>query len=44
MGDLRKENGIPPKASKPNPKLESALERLKRAIGIAERDGTDSAK
>jgi hypothetical protein len=44
MGDLRKENGIPPKASEPNPKLESALEMLKRAIGIAERDGADGAK
>ncbi len=44
MGDLRKESGIPPKTFEPNPKLESALERLKRAIGIAERDGTGSAK
>jgi hypothetical protein len=36
MGDLRK-IGLPPKAFEPNPKLESALERLRRGVfGVAE--------
>jgi hypothetical protein len=38
LGEKEKESGIPPKAFEPDPKLESALERLKRAIGIAEGD------
>jgi hypothetical protein len=32
MGDLRKESGLPPKAFEPDPKLESALERLLQGI------------
>jgi hypothetical protein len=36
MGDVRQKIGIPPKASQPDTNLEAALERLKRAIGIAE--------
>jgi hypothetical protein len=36
MGDLRKGIGIPPKTFDPDPRLEEALERLKRAIGGAE--------
>jgi hypothetical protein len=35
MGHLRKGIGIPPKAFEPDPKLETALENLKRAIGKA---------
>jgi hypothetical protein len=35
MGQLRKPVGIPPQASAPDPQLEAALERLKRAIGKA---------
>jgi non-canonical (house-cleaning) NTP pyrophosphatase len=33
MGDMAKKSGIPPKPFEPNPTLEAALERLKRAIG-----------
>jgi hypothetical protein len=32
LGDLRKENGLPPKAFDPNPKLEAALDRLLQGI------------
>jgi len=32
MGDLTKRNGIPPKASEPNPRLEAALERLRQEV------------
>ncbi len=35
MGDMAKKSGIPPKPFEPNPTLEAALERLKRAIGKA---------
>ena len=35
MGEIRKESGLPPKAFVPDPKLEAALEKLKRAIGKA---------
>jgi 16S rRNA A1518/A1519 N6-dimethyltransferase RsmA/KsgA/DIM1 with predicted DNA glycosylase/AP lyase activity len=35
MGEVRKESGIPPKPFEPNPQIEAALERLKRAIGKA---------
>jgi hypothetical protein len=35
MGEIRKESGLLPKAYVPDPKLEAALENLKRAIGKA---------
>jgi hypothetical protein len=35
MGELRRGIGIPPKAFVPDANLDAALERLKRAIGIA---------
>jgi hypothetical protein len=36
MGDLRKPVGLPPEASEPNPKLEAALDRLRKGVfGIA---------
>jgi hypothetical protein len=35
MGPFRRESGNPPQASAPDPQLEAALERLKRAIGEA---------
>jgi hypothetical protein len=35
MGPFRKEIGIPPRASEPDPRLEAALERLKRVFGEA---------
>jgi len=37
MGDDRKKIGLPPKPFVPDPKLEAALENLKRAIGKAGR-------
>jgi len=33
MGEIRKISGLPPKTYVPDPKLEAALENLKRAIG-----------
>jgi hypothetical protein len=38
MGDLRKPIGLPPRAFEPDPRLEAALDKLKKAIGIG--DGT----
>jgi hypothetical protein len=35
MGEVRKPSGLPPKVFVPDPKLEAALENLKRAIGKA---------
>jgi hypothetical protein len=35
MGEIVKRSGIPPQASMPNPNLEAALERLRKAAGIA---------
>jgi hypothetical protein len=35
MGEIRKESGLLPKAYVPDPKLEAALENLKRTIGKA---------
>jgi len=35
MGEVKKESGLPLKTYVPNPKLEAALENLKRAIGKA---------
>jgi hypothetical protein len=35
MGEIRKESGLLPKAYVPDPKLEAALENLKRAVGKA---------
>jgi hypothetical protein len=35
LGPLRRESGIPPQASEPDPQLEAALERLKRVFGEA---------
>jgi hypothetical protein len=35
MGEIRKECGLPSKAYVPDPKLEAALESLRRAIGTA---------
>jgi hypothetical protein len=32
MGEIRKESGLPPQASEPNPKLEAALDRLLQGI------------
>jgi hypothetical protein len=32
MGEIRKENSIPPQASEPNPRLEAALDRLLQGI------------
>lgn len=40
LGEQEKESGIPPKAFEPNTNLEAALDRLKRAIGIAGGDGS----
>jgi hypothetical protein len=43
MGEIR--SGISPQASEPNPQLEAALERLKRAAGIAgDRSGEGRAR
>jgi hypothetical protein len=41
MGEIR--SGIPPYASEPDPQLEAALERLKRATGIAG-DGSEKGR
>jgi hypothetical protein len=35
MGEISKDSGLPPKAYVPDPKLEAALENLKRTIGKA---------
>jgi hypothetical protein len=35
MGEVSKDSGLLPKAYVPDPKLEAALENLKRAIGKA---------
>jgi hypothetical protein len=35
MGEVRKTSGLPPKTYVPDPKLEAALENLKRAVGKA---------
>jgi hypothetical protein len=35
MGEVKKESGLPLKTYVPNPKLEAALENLRRAIGKA---------
>jgi hypothetical protein len=32
MGEIRKDNGIPPMTSEPNPRLEAALDRLLQGI------------
>jgi hypothetical protein len=39
MGKLSKGIGLPPSALEPNAKLETALDNLRRAIGIAGRGG-----
>jgi hypothetical protein len=44
MGEIVKGGGIPPRTSKPYAPLEAALERLKRAVGIAgDGSGEDGA-
>jgi hypothetical protein len=35
MGEISKDSGLPPKAYVPDPKLEAALENLRRAVGKA---------
>jgi hypothetical protein len=43
MGPVVKENGLPPQASEPNPRLEAALDRLLQGIRQRRGSGEDSA-